>query len=206
MSSAQIRREIKYSLISQFIYGLITLFALKILEPRGLLRVYSTMEERSYAWYFASFIVVLLLHDAYFYWTHRWMHHPKIFRPFHLLHHESIYTTPFTSHAFDIPEGVVQGLFFLLIALFLPVHWTIIPIFFSLSMMNNVYGHLGYDFLGRLKHRFPFTFLNDPSSHGWHHVQVDGNYSVYFNFWDRIMGTWRGHLEPTATNKRPDIH
>jgi lathosterol oxidase len=26
-----------------------------------------------------SFPLVLIVHDAYFYWTHRWMHHPALF-------------------------------------------------------------------------------------------------------------------------------
>ncbi len=196
-TSGQIWHELKYSLQSQFIYGLLTLFVFQVLAPNGWLRIYLRVEERGTAWYVASYVLVLFLHDAYFYWTHRWMHHPKFFEFFHLLHHESVHPTPFTAHAFEIPEGIVQGLFFVLIAAFLPLHWAVIPVFFTLSMANNVYGHFGYDLIGELKHRFPFTYLNDPCSHGWHHLHVRGNYSVYFNFWDRIMGTWRGHLEAT---------
>jgi sterol desaturase/sphingolipid hydroxylase (fatty acid hydroxylase superfamily) len=32
-------------------------------------------------------------------------------------------------------------------------------------------------------------FLNSPTHHGLHHEKFLGNFSLYFNVWDRLMGT-----------------
>ena len=36
--------------------------------------------------------------DTWFYWTHRFMHHPKFYKFFHLEHHRSHSPTPFTAY------------------------------------------------------------------------------------------------------------
>src|SRR5690348_2579296 len=40
-----------------------------------------------WTWFFISIALIILIHDAYFYWTHRLMHHPRLFRLFHRTHH-----------------------------------------------------------------------------------------------------------------------
>ena len=72
----------------------------------------------------------------------------------------------------------------------LPVH----PIAFSLFMMwqisFNVLGHCGYEI-------FPSWFLNSrigallnsPTHHALHHEKYSANFGLYFNVWDRLMGT-----------------
>src|SRR3546814_18894497 len=41
-------------------------------------------------WYLPlSLFVYLLAHDTWFYWTHRWMHRPRLFRLAHAVHHAS---------------------------------------------------------------------------------------------------------------------
>ena len=38
-------------------------------------------------WFWTSLVLMIIGHDAYFYWTHRWIHHPKLFRRLHRRHH-----------------------------------------------------------------------------------------------------------------------
>jgi bacteriorhodopsin len=38
------------------------------------------------AWFWTSLVLMILAHDAYFYWTHRLMHRPQLFRAFHRRH------------------------------------------------------------------------------------------------------------------------
>ena len=40
-------------------------------------------------WLPLSLLVYLFLHDTWFYWTHRWMHRPRVFRLAHAVHHAS---------------------------------------------------------------------------------------------------------------------
>jgi sterol desaturase/sphingolipid hydroxylase (fatty acid hydroxylase superfamily) len=38
--------------------------------------------------------------------------------------------------------------------------------------------------------RSPLRYLlNTPTNHIMHHESMRGNFGLYFNFWDRIMGT-----------------
>ncbi len=53
-------------------------------------------------WFVACFVLMVLAHDAYFYWAHRIMHHPRLFRRFHRRHHKSNNPSPFTSYSFDL--------------------------------------------------------------------------------------------------------
>jgi lathosterol oxidase len=54
---------------------------------------------------------IVIAHDAYFYWAHRIMHHPKLFKHFHRAHHRSITPTPWAAYSFAIPEAAAMFLF-----------------------------------------------------------------------------------------------
>jgi Delta7-sterol 5-desaturase len=53
---------------------------------------------------------IILVHDAYFYWMHRALHTPLLFKTFHHAHHRSITPTPFAAYSFSIPEAVLEGI------------------------------------------------------------------------------------------------
>ncbi|MFZ4070311.1 MAG: sterol desaturase family protein [Caulobacterales bacterium] len=61
------------------------------------------------AWYWVCLVLMIVAHDAYFYWTHRLIHHPKLFRAFHRRHHKSHNPSPFTAYSFDIGEVAFQA-------------------------------------------------------------------------------------------------
>jgi sterol desaturase/sphingolipid hydroxylase (fatty acid hydroxylase superfamily) len=49
-------------------------------------------------------------------------------------------------------------------------------------------------------------FLTTPTHHAMHHEKMRGNYGIYFNFWDRLMGTSHPHYEACflEVTTRPD--
>jgi hypothetical protein len=54
----------------------------------------------------------------------------------------------------------------------------------------NVVGHTGYEFYPSwLLDSWLGRFLNTPTNHIQHHESFRGNFSLYFNLWDRLMGT-----------------
>jgi hypothetical protein len=65
---------------------------------------------------------MVLMHDAYFYWTHRLMHHPRLFRIFHRAHHLSASPTPWAAYSFSVPEAFVQAGIGPLIVFTIPTH------------------------------------------------------------------------------------
>jgi sterol desaturase/sphingolipid hydroxylase (fatty acid hydroxylase superfamily) len=74
----------------------------------------------------------------------------------------------------------------------IPVHRSHILIFFLLSIIYNIYGHLGWELYpkGFSKNWFG-KWINTSVNHNQHHKYFKGNYGLYFLFWDRIMGTIR---------------
>lgn len=188
-------RELGLSILSIFIFLFPTVVVVS-LKDFGLNRVYLSLSAHSFSWYVVSFFIVFFLHDTYFYWTHRLMHHRVLYRWFHRAHHLSVEPTPFAAYAFHPLEAMVEGFLFLLIPLLMPVHISVIVFFTLFSLFMNIYGHLGFNFFSaaQLK-KFPLNLISHSTHHSWHHRYHQGNYGFYLQFWDRLMGTWRGELK-----------
>lgn len=187
--ASDVRREIKDSASSLLIFGITGALTLEAAR-RGWTRMYWDPAERGTVWFWASIGCTILLHDTWFYWTHRLMHHPKLFKLTHLTHHRSVNPTPWAAFAFSPLEAFLQASIFPLAAIVLPLHPFAFGLFMSWQMVFNVAGHSGYEFhprwfvkswLGRI--------MNTPTNHVMHHEKLRGNYGLYFNLWDRLMGT-----------------
>ncbi|MBL7714520.1 MAG: sterol desaturase family protein [Bdellovibrionales bacterium] len=155
----------------------------------GIFKFYWKIEEHGWLWLGTSVVILILMHDTFFYWVHRWMHHPRIFKAVHRIHHESLNPTPFTALSFDLSEALIQSLIIPLGMLLMPLHGIAIFAFLLFSITTNVYGHLGID-LNRKAHQDGILrFMTSPKGHAMHHQKFRGNYGLYFTWWDRWMGT-----------------
>jgi lathosterol oxidase len=181
--------EIKYSVLSMVIFGVVILLVIWAAK-NGLTRAYTPIDKYGYAWYFFSIGLMILIHDTYFYWTHRFMHLKPIFKWVHKIHHLSINPTPFAAYAFHPVEALIEVGIIPLIAFTIPHHPSAIGIFSIYSLLLNVLGHLGYELFpkGFASHRL-FKWHNTSTHHNMHHRLVKCNYGLYFNFWDRLMKT-----------------
>lgn len=197
-------RELRYSLLTTLIFMLPTL-AVVATQKLGISQLYMRLEERSLLWYGVSFVIVFILHDTYFYWTHRLMHTRRLYPYFHKIHHLSVEPSPLAAFAFHPLEAIVESGIFILIPLIMPVHWSVIVLFTLFSLFMNVYGHLGFNLFHPEKLRkFPLNLLSHSTHHSWHHRFQRGNYGFYLQLWDRMMGTWKGELpSPTSQAKTP---
>src|SRR5262249_28756204 len=156
----------------------------------GWTQLYWKVDEYSWVWFGMSIAVMVVLHDAYFYWTHRLMHHRRLYRYFHHTHHMSFSPTPWAAYSFSIPEALVQAGIGPLIVFCIPVHPVAFTFFMVWQLAFNVLGHCGYEI-------FPQSFvrsrlgklLNSPTHHALHHEKFRANFGLYFNVWDRLMGT-----------------
>ena len=108
-------------------------------------QTYWNFQEHSVGYFIFSIVLMLFVHDAYFYWTHRWMHRKSIYRIVHRVHHLSTNPSPWAAMAFHPIESVIEGSVIALMAFLFPVHPLAIGIFLLFMMMYNVYGHLGYE-------------------------------------------------------------
>jgi len=188
-ASSDIRREIGYSLLTLAIFGLVG--ASTILASRsGWTRMYWKVGDYGTAWFWGSIGCAILLHDTYFYWTHRMMHHPRLFSVFHRVHHLSNNPSPWASYAFAPAEAVVEAGIFPLAVLVMPIHPLAFTLFMLWQIFFNVMGHTGYEFYPQwLMDSWLGKFINTPTNHVMHHEKMRGNYSLYLNIWDRLMGT-----------------
>jgi sterol desaturase/sphingolipid hydroxylase (fatty acid hydroxylase superfamily) len=141
---------------------------------------------------------MLILHDAYFYWTHRMMHMPAIFRWMHWEHHKSQKPTPWTAYSFSIPEGLVQGLFVPLYVMTMPgVTGPAVIAFLVVEILHNTAIHSGLELFPRRLVSHPvFGWLAGATHHDIHHGTSSCNYGLYFRFWDRMMGTEHRQFVP----------
>lgn len=184
-----IAREIGLSISTVLIYGVVgalTVWAWR----RGWTQMYLDIGQHGWAWFWCSVGLTILLHDTYFYWTHRLMHHPRLFRWFHRGHHLSTNPSPWAAYAFDPLEAFVQAGIFPLAVTLMPVHPLAFLLFMLWQITFNVIGHTGYEIWPRwLMDSWLGKVLNTPTNHVMHHEHFRGNYGIYFNVWDRLMGT-----------------
>ncbi|MCU0470715.1 MAG: sterol desaturase family protein [Arcicella sp.] len=185
------QREIGYSVLSCVIFGVVGYIAYQTPFYQFSL-AYSHIHDYPIWYFWVSILLMILLHDAYFYWTHRLIHHKLLFKYFHALHHKSHNPSPWAAFAFDPLEAVINGCFQFVMMMVIPAHFNAVAIFYLISMIVNVYGHLGYEIYPQwfLKHRLG-KWLNTSTAHNYHHHFGKGNYGFYFTFWDKWMGTER---------------
>lgn len=142
-------------------------------------------------WYFVmSILLLIILHDTYFYWIHFAMHKLPFLMKFHAVHHRSKNPTPFTSFSFHWIESLIEIAFFPLIVLIMPVHPIALAVVGTLSIITNILGHSGYEFFFKgFLDRPILKWFNTSTHHNLHHQYSSGNFGLYFNFWDTLMGT-----------------
>lgn len=142
--------------------------------------------------------LLIVLHDAWFYWTHRLIHRPGLFRRLHATHHRSRNPSPFTSYAFDSGEALLNALYLPLVLLVLPAHPLSLLIFTVHMMIRNAIGHCGYElFPARANGRPLFDWMTSVTHHDLHHADARWNYGLYFTWWDR----WCGSEHPDYQNR-----
>jgi sterol desaturase/sphingolipid hydroxylase (fatty acid hydroxylase superfamily) len=141
-------------------------------------------------WLFISYALAILFHDTWFYWLHRFLHIPGIYKHVHNVHHLSVNPSPWTSFSFHFFEAIGEGLVIIPLAFIIPLHlYTLIVFGFSIFAIN-VYGHLGYEIAPKwFRQSFLFELINTSVHHNLHHSKFNGNYGLYFRIWDRLMGT-----------------
>ena len=141
-------------------------------------------------WAVASLVLMVVGHDAYFYWTHRAMHDRRLMRTFHRRHHRSHNPSPFSAYSFDLAEAAVQAAFVPIWMLLVPTPWPMVGLFMLHQIVRNTLGHSGYEvFPARADGRPLLAFMTTTTHHDLHHAQGRWNFGLYFIWWDRWMGT-----------------
>jgi lathosterol oxidase len=187
--SPQLWKEFAYSMSTVVIFSLVG-FGIYTAQRAGLTRIYKNIDEHGIGYMILSFVIMLVYHDFYFYWTHRLMHHKAVFRYVHRVHHESTNPSPWAAYSFHPWEALIQAMV-LPIALFtLPLHSITVFAFLVYMIVRNVIGHLGFEILpkGFTKNKW-LNWNTAITHHNMHHEHFNCNYGLYFSWWDRLMKT-----------------
>lgn len=183
------RRELLCSLRTVAIFGLVGA-SVGQAAAHGWTRLYFRIEDRGVPWFVASIALTIVLHDAWFYWTHRALHSRWLYARVHRTHHLSTNPTVWAAYSFSPWEALVQAGIFPLVAFTLPIHPLAFALFMLFQIGENVLGHCGYEVFPRWLLRSPLGALtNTPTHHVQHHQRFTANFGLYFNVWDRLCGT-----------------
>lgn len=185
----QVRREIWYSFLGAIIFAIAGTIML-ICWQRGYTQLYTSISIWDLLWIPLGFFGALFIHETYYYWLHRWMHQPKVLHRFHHTHHNSLYTSSFTSFSFHPIEAGLQAIFLPVLVLILPMHFFVLIALLITMSVTAVINHAGVEV-------YPSSAVKSPTAkwiigathHDMHHLKYRCNYGLYFTFWDQWMGT-----------------
>jgi sterol desaturase/sphingolipid hydroxylase (fatty acid hydroxylase superfamily) len=191
---AQVRNEVRWSLISAAIYAVPAGLAIEAWRSLGWTQLTTSIDSPlQAAWLPLSILVYLFAHDSWFYWTHRWMHQPKMFKAAHAVHHASRPPTAWAAMSFHPWEAMSGAILIPALLFIIPIHIGALGVVMLIATIMGVTNHMGWEI-------FPKSWVNgwfgrhmiSASHHEAHHRHYTCNYGLYFRFWDKLCGTDRG--------------
>lgn len=189
----QIDREIIWSLVSAVIYGVPAGIVAWGWQARGWTRIYEDMGSMPLWWWPVSIFLYLALHDTWFYWTHRWMHYPRVFRIAHAVHHASRPPTAWAAMSFHPWEALSGALVIPALVFVIPIHVGALGVVLTIMTIMGVSNHMGWEMFPRAIVEGPLgRILITASHHQRHHDEYGCNFGLYFRWWDKFCGTDKG--------------
>jgi len=197
-------REVKMSIVSVAIFAAMAAATLELYKA-GLTKIYWEYGRFPRPYFFVSIFLAMVFHDAYFYWSHRFMHWRPVFKYLHAGHHRSIAPTPWAIFAFQPGEAFLQFLGFTLLVMVVPLHPLALLIFLFFDTHMNTAGHTGFEVVPRFIANHPwYQGFNTVSHHDGHHTNLGKNFGSFFNVWDRWMGTFLDARAPAPHGEQAE--
>jgi sterol desaturase/sphingolipid hydroxylase (fatty acid hydroxylase superfamily) len=189
-SAQDIRREIRQSVSALLLFSAYCLIVYHAAR-KGATAVYFDFAAHPWWWAVAGFAAMVVLHDIYFYTTHRLMHLPPLFKAVHAGHHRSLTPTPWSILSFQPLETISQFGFFALVIFFVPLHPATLLAYLLFDGIVNAAGHCGHEFVAPAsQEHWVLKYVNAVTHHDLHHSRFRYNFGQYFNILDRLFGTF----------------
>ena len=157
--------------------------------------------------------VLDVLHDAWFYWTHRLLHSKTLYKWVHRMHHESRVPTAFTGYSFHPIEAMIVFANEILVCFIFPIDIKVHRAYHMYTTIIHSGGHAGYEIAPCIPSIQAFLYflwngfcrlvtrrggselpwvssrLNTVAHHDMHHRFPNVHFSLYMTHWDKLMGT-----------------
>jgi Delta7-sterol 5-desaturase len=183
--------EIRWSVLTSAIFAFFGV-ALGWIWQMGWTRIYLPFQEWP-LWYMPiSLLLFAVLHDIYFYITHRMLHWPPLYREAHYVHHHSLHPSPWASFSFHPIEAVIQALPLLILPMIIPIHPVVLLFYLTLMTLSAINNHSGFELLPRGSARhWAGQWIISGVHHASHHRWYRTNYGLFFTWCDRLLKTER---------------
>ncbi|XP_043218286.1 fatty acid hydroxylase domain-containing protein 2-like isoform X1 [Amphibalanus amphitrite] len=170
-------QAIFWVLFNQTVVGLPCMLVFyKLLELRG----FDTGRELpTFHWVLLEIAVCLLVEEVAFYYSHRLLHSPRLYKKIHKWHHE--WTSPISItalYAHPLEHVLSNYLPPFLGVLLLGSHVATAWLWFSMALLSTINAHSGYH----------LPFFPSPEAHDFHHLKFNQCYGV-LGVLDRLHGT-----------------
>ena len=185
----QFYNEVKWSVITSLIFAVAGSITAN-LWYKGYTAVYLDINKYP-LWYLpVSLLLSMLIHETYYYWLHRWMHKPKVFKVLHKVHHDSNTTSAWTAFSFHPLEGLLQAIVLPVTIIFLPMHISVLLFQLTIMTFSSVINHLEIEvYPASFNRHFIGKWIIGATHHSLHHKQFKYNFGLYFTFWDKWKKT-----------------
>ena len=140
----------------------------------------------------AHLLVFYAANETLFYWSHRLLHHKKLFRHIHRKHHEWRHVRGISAEHAHIAETTFNFVAMWAAPILLGSHFIILVIWVTLRIIETVHAHAGFD----------VDMIS--SRHAFHHLHpTKGCLGSFWGPWDQWMGTDK---EWKAWKKQQEAH
>ncbi len=180
-------QEISSGIFLLFIDSVVTVVLLKT----GVLNI---TQNYSLSQFVVVFVSMFVWVEIYFYYSHRVLHHPKLFW-IHRAHHQGAPLSPLTSLSFSLIERLIllSGAVVLpaVLSIWVPLPAEAFVSYFFLNYFLNVLGHVNVEiFSPRFVNSWAGRFFYTPTFHALHHIRYKGHFGLFTSFLDKSNGTY----------------
>lgn len=145
-------------------------------------------------------LVMVVIHEAHFFFTHRMIHSPLLYKHVHSVHHNSVNPSPWSSLSMHPVEHLIyfSGS---LIHLIVPSHPLLAIYHLHIAGLGAVIGHIGFDKMV-LDDEREKAMDTHAYAHYLHHKYFEVNYADGLVPWDKWFGTWHDGTEEADIRMR----
>jgi len=152
-------------------------------------------------WFVAWIFALPILGSTHFYWVHRFLHWPPLYRKVHVLHHRSTTIGPWSGISMHPVESVLY-MSDLLIHFLVPTHPVIFLLHLYVKGMGPAFTHAGFETVAVGNTRLVGA---GDFHHQLHHRFFECNYGTADTPWDRWFGSFHDGTEAASERIRQRV-